>query len=182
MAWSGYSSSLGICCAKNPLCLFYTLPINYTQVPDNVENATTCSLVEPYSGEVCREELISLQLCLFDETASSSALNIPTSISQDSSEEQAMLLVNGLSFLSPSEECLEEIFPFLCLALFPLCDPDNNLRTISRVGCLSLRDEICVDTWRMAVQVLGPGVLPICESLPDISNECINSKLLCCPQ
>ena len=151
------------------------------QVSGIIDNVTACSQVEPYSGEVCRDELVSLQLCLFDTTASSPSLNIPTSISQDFSEEMAMLLVNGLSFLSPSEECLGELLPFLCLALFPLCDPDNNLRTISRADCLSLRDEICVDTWRMAVQFLGSGVLPICENLPDISNECINSKLICCP-
>ena len=155
--------------------MLFTLTMYCMQVSGIIDNVTACSQVEPYSGEVCRDELVSLQLCLFDTTASS------TSISLDFSEEMAMLLVNGLSFLSPSEECLGELLPFLCLALFPLCDPDNNLRTISRADCLSLRDEICVDTWRMAVQFLGSGVLPICENLPDISNECINSKLLCCP-
>ena len=170
------------CCTKKPWCLIYYIVYNYTQVSDNAESATTCSQMEPYSGEVCRDKLVSLQLCFFDTTASSPALNIPTSISQDSSEEMAMLLVNGLTFFNPSEECLGAILPFLCLTLFPLCDPDNNVHTISREDCLSLRDEICVDIWRMAVQFLGPGVLPICENLPDISNECINSKLHCCPQ
>ena len=147
------------------------------QFPGIIDNATACSQVEPYSGEVCRDHLISLQLCFFDATASSSALNIPTSISQDSSEEQAKILVTGLSFLNPSDECLGAILPFLCLALFPLCDPDNYLRIISRTDCLSLRDEICVDTLRMADQFLEATVFPTCEDLPDISNECINSKL-----
>ena len=156
-----------------------TYTMSCIQFPGIIDNATTCSQMEPYSGEVCREELVSLQLCLFDATASSSALNIPTSISQDSSEEMAEILVNGLSFLNPSEKCLGAILPFLCLALFPLCDPDNNLRTISRADCLSLRDEICVDTLRMAELFVQARVLPTCEDLPDISNECINSKLLC---
>ena len=89
-----------------------------------------------------------------------------------------MLLVNGLSLANPSEECFEAIIPFLCLALFPLCDSDNNLRTILREDCLSLRDDICVEIWRGATQILGPGVLPICEELPDISRECIG-KLPC---
>ena len=131
--------------------------------------------MESYSGEVCRDELTSLQKCFFGATTPSPALNIPTSISQDSSEEQAMSLANGLSLLNPTEECIEAIVPFLCLALFPLCDHDNNLRTISREDCLSLRDEICVDPWRMAVQFLGSGVLPICEDLADINNESLVS-------
>ena len=156
------------------------MPKNLLQVAVNTENVgIACSQVESYSGEICRNELTSLQLCFFGATTSSQVLNIPTSIPQESSESDAMLLVDGLSnILTPSEECLAAIVPFLCLSLFPLCDPDNNLRTISREDCLSLRDEICVDTWRLAARVLGPGVLPICEELPDVSNGCINSKLL----
>ena len=111
--------------------MLYTLTMYCMQVSGIIDNATAGSQVEPYSGEVCRYQLISLLLCFFDATASSSALNILTSISQDSSEEMAMLLVN---VLSPSEECLGELLPFLCLALFPLCDPDNNLHTISKAG------------------------------------------------
>ena len=149
------------------------MPKNLLQVANSTES---CSQVESYSGEICRNELTSLQLCFFGATTS--VLNIPTSIPQESSESDAMLLVNGLNILTPSEECLAAIVPFLCLSLFPLCDTDNNLRTVSREDCLSLRDEICVDIWRMATRVLGPGVLPICEELPDVSNGCINSKLL----
>ena len=147
------------------------------QVVDNTEITTDCLQLQvvSYSGEICRNELTSLYSCFSGE--STSLLLIPVSIPQESSETDAMLLVNGLIILTPSEECLAAIVPFLCLALFPLCGPDRNIYTIAREDCLSLRNEICVDTWRTAVQILGPGVLPICEELPDVSNECIISKL-----
>ena len=84
-----------------------------------------------------------------------------------------MNLVRGLSFLSPSPQCREGIMPFLCLYIFTLCDSSNNLHTTSRDDCLELRDNICAEEWSQAVGFLGPGVLPLCGDLPDITDECI---------
>ncbi len=41
-----------------------------------------------------------------------------------------------------------------------------------RVDCLQLRDGVCSMEWEMAVAFLGVGVLPVCENLPDITDNC----------
>ena len=128
-----------------------------------------------YSGEVCREVFSSLQTCFSGEMSTTTpALNIPSLVDQEAGERDAMNLVNGLSFLNPSPQCREAIIiPFLCLYIFTLCDSSNNLHTTSRDDCLELRDNICAEEWSQAVGLLGPGVLPLCEDLPDITDECI---------
>jgi hypothetical protein len=100
-------------------------------------------------------------------------VNIPSLTNQEEGERNARTLVNGLSFFSPSPECREAITPFLCLYIFTLCDSDNHLRTILREDCLELRENICADVWSLAVGVLPTGVLPVCENLLDITEECI---------
>ena len=131
-----------------------------------------------YSGEVCREVFSSLQTCFSGEMSPPPALNIPSLVDQEAGERDAMNLVNGLSFLNPSPQCREAIIPFLCLYIFTLCDSSNNLHTTLREDCLELRDNICAEEWSQAVGFLGPGVLPLCEDLPDITDECIGKFLI----
>ena len=125
----------------------------------------TCEQVSVYSGDICRNELLSLQTCLSDVT--SPALNIPSSIDQETGESVAMRLVNGLSFLNPSQQCQEAIIPFLCISIFNLCDSSNTLHTAPREDCVYIRDDVCVSEWSTAVELLGADVLPVCEELPD---------------
>ena len=132
-----------------------------------------CSKVSEYSGEVCRDELMSLQMCFSGVT---SPLNIPSSIDQQIGENDAMSLVNGLSFLNPSQQCSEAIMPFLCLSIFSLCDSSNTLHTILRQDCLDVRDDVCTREWSQAVAFLGDGVLPVCEDLPDIIEDCTGNS------
>ena len=135
---------------------------------DIESTSASCSQVETYSGEVCRNTLTALQACYSNEK---SALSIPTSIDQEDTEDLANLLVNGLQFFFASQECIEAAEPFICLTLFPLCDSDNIMRTVSRDDCVSLRD-ICGSAFRQAELLLGPSSLPNCEKLPDIIDEC----------
>ena len=134
-----------------------------------------CTQVSEYSGEVCRDELTSLQICFSGVT---SPLNIPSSIDEQAGESEAVGLLNGFSFLNPSQECTEVIVPFLCLYIFNLCDSSNTLHTILRQDCLSIRDDICAKEYDLVITFLGDGVLPVCEDLPDITVECIASMLL----
>ena len=126
-------------------------------------------MVVNYSGEVCREVFTTLQTCF---SGVSSPPNIPSSIDQQAGERNATNLVRGLSFLTPSPQCREALMPFLCLFIFNLCDSNNQLHTILRRDCLELRDDICADEWSQAVGFLGAGVLPVCEDLSDITDEC----------
>lgn len=139
-----------------------------------VGNTSTlnCSQVEVYSGEVCRDVFTSLQMCYSGVTSPPPALNIPSLIDQQTVERNARNLVNGLPFLSPRQECMEAIIPFFCLSVFELCDSSNNLHTILREDCLIIRDDICAEEWIQALRFLGAGVLPVCEDLPDISDDC----------
>lgn len=97
-------------------------------------------------------------------------------VDQDLGEMDAGSLLNGLSFLKPTPQCMERVMPFLCLFIFKLCDTSSHLHTALREDCLDLRDDICADEWRQAVAFLGDGVLPVCEDLPDITDDCLGAN------
>ena len=134
---------------------------------------STCAQVTVYSGDICRNELLSLQTCFSGVTSPPPALNVPSSIDQETGESDVVRLVNCLSFLNSSQQCLEAIIPFLCISIFNLCDSSNTLHTALREDCLYIRDDVCVSEWSTAVELLGADVLPVCEELPDnITVEC----------
>ena len=134
---------------------------------------STCVQVTVYSGDICKNELLSLQTCFSGVTSPSPALSIPSSIDQETGESVAMRLVKGLSFLNSSQQCQEAVIPFLCISIFNLCDSSNTLHTALREDCLHIRDDVCVTEWSTAVEFLGADVLPVCEELPDdITVEC----------
>ena len=113
---------------------------------------------------------MSLQMCFSGVT---SPLNIPSSIiDQQTGENTVMSFVNGLRFLSPSQQCSEAIMPFLCLSIFSLCDSNNTLHTILRQDCLDIRDNFCIQEWAFAVS-LNAEALPVCEDLLDLTVDCI---------
>ena len=142
-------------------------PQNPYYMQEDQDIVPTCEQVSVYSGDVCRNELLLLQACLSGVTSPPPALNIPSSIDQETGESDAMSLVNGLSFLNPSQQCQEAIIPFLCISIFNLCDSSNTLHTSLREDCLYIRDDVCVSEWNTAVEFLGAYVLPVCEELPD---------------
>ena len=113
---------------------------------------------------------MSLQMCFSGVPL---PLSIPSSIDLEAGESNAKNLVTGLSFLNPSQQCQEAITPFLCIFIFNLCDSSNTLHTNQREDCLHIRDNVCVSEWRQARQFLGGGVLPVCEDLPDITEDCL---------
>ena len=111
-------------------------------------------------------------MCFSNVTSSSPTLNIPSLIDQEAGERDALEV--SLSFLNPSNpQCNEAMIPFLCLYIFTLCDADGHLHTIVRGDCLELRDNICIEEWSQAAALLPPGSLPVCEDLPDVTDECM---------
>ena len=135
----------------------------------NTTQTSTCSEVAAYSGEVCRDQLMSLQMCF---SGASSPLNIPATIDLQQGETEAQRLQNGLLLLNPSDRCLEGVQPFLCLHMFSLCDTGGTLHTTLREECLDVRDNLCAAEWERAAFLLPPGTLPVCEDLPDLTDEC----------
>ena len=137
---------------------------NHTQV-------SKCSTQETYSGLVCRDALSSWQMCFSGKAAPS----IPSLMDHTQVEHDAQMLLQALPILNPSPECAEKIEPFLCLYLFGLCDSDGVLHTLQRSDCLYLREDVCSREWDKTVQFLGASVLPVCENLPDITDDCIGT-------
>ncbi len=147
-----------------------------------LENFTnTCSQVEPYSGEVCRDALTSLQMCFSGETSPPPALNVPSMMDQQTGERNARNLIDSLH-PPPTPECREAILPFLCLSIFQLCDSSNRLHSILKEDCLSLREDICAKQWNQSEMILDAEVLPVCEDLPDVTEECIGKLPVACKQ
>ena len=136
-----------------------------------------CQQAEPYAGSVCTNPLTSLQTCYSGMTSPPTGLNIPSVLVPDQgvAEASAQNLLNGLRFLTPSEECAVAIMPFICLINFPLCDAEDEVHVVLREACMELRDNICMREWATAIAFLGSGVLPVCEDLPDISDECVGT-------
>jgi hypothetical protein len=138
-----------------------------------VVDTSSCQQADVYTGEVCRETFTSLQACYSGYSIPPPALNIPSAVNQIAGESDAVLLIEGLNFLTPSPECREAFTPFLCLSIFMLCDSNDRLHTILRDDCMMLRDDICATEWNRALAFLPPGVLPVCEDLSDIADECV---------
>ena len=147
--------------------------------PIRAVDLEACSEVNVYSGEVCRGELTSLQVCISGMTHPSPRLHIPTIIDQKRSEKDAARLLNGLAFLSPSKKCKEAVTPFLCLNIFNLCDSNSTLHTITRGDCVNIRDDVCASEWIEATTAFGPEVLPTCEDLPNLTEVCIGKISEC---
>ena len=143
------------------------------QEPEDI--VPTCAQVTAYSGDICRDELLSLQTCFSGVTSPPPALNIPSSIDQETGENDIMSLVNGLSLLRPSQQCREAILPFICTFIFNLCDNNNTLHTILREDCLHIRDDVCAEVWQIAVSADDQVLLPVCEDLQEITVECIGT-------
>ena len=131
-----------------------------------------------YTGDTCRVELQMYQEC-FSGSSSDSDILIRSDIDQETVEKEAELLIDGgISFLTPSAECLGAIRPFLCLYSFGLCGSTGQLRQVSSSECVDLRDDICAREWNAAIGFLGSGALPVCEELPSLSDSCTSDTSL----
>ena len=118
--------------------------------------------------------LQSQQDCLPDRVGSSDVyISLPDGDNQDDIEIRARTLVRfGLPRVGTSPECQEAVVPFLCLFLYPLCDSEGTLYRPSSMDCVTISTGVCEREWMEAVNLLGPGVLPQCESLPSTSLMC----------
>ena len=131
-----------------------------------------CSSNITYEGDVCRTHLQQLQECLPDIERGSEVYISPGNEEQNVIEMQAMQLIGGLNLLNPSSECREVVIPFLCLYLFPLCDANRTMYQPSSDECTTFSTDTCAREWQAAIDHLGMGVLPQCESFPDTSISC----------
>ena len=135
----------------------------------NVQKEGNCSQVARYTEDICSSELGALQTCFSGATIMPS---IPANVDQHEMELIVTVWLNALPLLVPNPECVAVIRPFLCLHAFGLCDIEGAFHGPTMENCLQVRDITCPSVWTRAVDFLGPGVLPECEFLPNITEEC----------
>ena len=135
-----------------------------------------CAEPRLYEQTVCFEELREWQQCFSGSQANQ--IYLPSSVDQTEAEERASSLLLGLSFLSPSDECVAAIKPFMCLYLFGSCDVNNQPRTVSQADCVRLRDELCTEQWIRGNEILGEGTLPDCSTFGEYDTQCVGKVVL----
>ena len=133
--------------------------------PDICSKGTTLS-----DKDICRNEMMPLHNCL---SGDGSEIIVPFTSNLQRSKQDLRALVGGLPLLQPSPACEARVKPFLCLHVFGLCDSSGKYHTSLRRECTEIRDNICAKEWRKAVDLLGDDALPVCEDLPDVTEECV---------
>ena len=123
----------------------------------------------PVVSETCKNTLAQLQKCLPDKEEGSEEVYISSAVPQTETEDLAVNLINGLSFLSPSPECLEIAEPFLCLYLFPLCDNTATYHPTYN-ECVVLTTDVCQSEWERASLLSND--LPQCSDFEDVPTLC----------
>lgn len=99
---------------------------------------------------------------------------ISSEIDQNEHENYVITLRSvDLQVLGVSTECYNEVFPFVCLYLFPLStcgQDDKKYQAVIRPSpqsCKLLRDDVCKDLWTTLTSSKPvASLLPDCEGLP----------------
>ncbi len=82
-------------------------------------------------------------------------------------------LINGLNLLGTSQDCREEVIPFMCLYTLGLCTHSKLHIQPSLSQCEQIRDVTCRREWSRALE-FGIG-LPDCSTFPKQIRLCDNS-------
>ncbi len=67
---------------------------------------------------------------------------------QEDTAKNALAGVTGL--LSPTPDCMDDLFPYLCLSLFGVCTASGEIVRPSSGQCERLRSDVCVTEWARA--------------------------------
>lgn len=127
---------------------------------DNI-NATECTNPVPYSGSVCRDELLALVEC-FSHKPSTPADVLVVSDSRISEIQQ--LLSSLEAFASP--ECTQAARPLLCLHFFGgVCDEEGISYRPTVHECREIADGVCQREFEIAYNA-GAKLID-CDVLPE---------------
>ena len=88
-------------------------------------------------------------------------------------EEQVVELFKmAKSSNSVSEECTNVVLPSVCQYVYPPCDGNGSVLSITNEQCLNVRDEVCAKEWRIVMNTKFRTLLPDCE----IKNDSVPLK------
>ena len=113
-----------------------------------------------YSG-VCTEYLSQL----------SNETSLYTLTLHGTSEDTIIQFMDNIITLA-SEQCHDNVLPFLCQYIFPPCDITNNTTDfISQTHCSYIRDAVCSFEWKVVMNTPLAYLLPNCENFDDDDNN-----------
>lgn len=137
-----------------------------------------CEQPVAYNGKACFSELRNWQQCFSQQATDSADIYLPSNIDPQQAENTAMLFFRNLPLLSPSQECMTDLKPFLCLYLFGSCDLNNQSHQVTQADCERLRDSVCAPEWAQAERLLPSGVLPQCVDFSSQEEESCRGKVI----
>ena len=134
---------------------------------NSLQTNNRCMSAIPYSGNICREELLSLIECS-SENSTDLLVLADTSV-------QAQQFIRGLkAFGSPG--CVAAAVPLLCLSLFGgVCDENGAHYLPTRRECLDISTGVCQMEWELA-QMNGLQLPVDCTLLPERSSEMCSNR------
>ena len=122
-----------------------------------------CANAVPYSGSVCRNELLAMTQCFPDIFSVSDNDPVLVLVSSESLSEMTQLLNAFELFGSP--ECVAAATPFLCVYLFGgLCDEGGQHYLPTAGECEEISTGICRREWQLA-RSFGMDIVD-CRRLP----------------
>ena len=150
----------------------FLLCIKILHVVQDSTEADICTS-ENYTGSICREVLQVQQSCLPDRNTTNIILiaTDPTT-RQLSKEEEAVKLIEAILSQSPTSKCVEELIPFLCFYIFPLCDSSGRLYQPSSVDCSTIivTNGTCANEIEIVTNMITEDE---CQVLPEMSTALI---------
>jgi len=80
---------------------------------------------------------------------------------------------------SVTEECSQVVMPFICQYVYPPCDDDGSPQLITQEQCVSIRDDVCANEWRIVMNLEQGSFLPVCEEFGSGNYSRISDSLSC---
>ena len=98
---------------------------------------------------------------------------LTTMSNNDVQEEQILEFLGLLRRFSSqlSEQCSAVVMPFICQYVYPPCDGDGSPLLITEEQCINIRDDVCANEWRFALNLDQGSLLPTCEDFGGVDNS-----------
>ena len=115
------------------------------------------------TGSPCYSLLQQFQDCF--TTTNSDELYIDEKTDTTTSD-SIVGLISLANSLYGSELCEEDLIPFMCLYLFPICDKSGSIFYPSSQDCLYISTDVCRNEWQKVIEFGEESLLPKCNTLP----------------
>ena len=127
------------------------------------EVTAPCANASVYTGEVCKDVLQEASYC--HHGMEYLLLEIPSTIDQQRTEEDAVRLLETLPGLTPNKDCIEGMTTMICQELFGFCDINGTVQNLDADTCEVVNNFLCPDVYAAAQEFFGSDNIINCENL-----------------